>query len=110
MKTMNVYDLKKKIDQKDHYILLDVREEWEREICALPHSISMPMSVFDPNALTSYCTMTPTTPIILYCHHGVRSMHALYMLEEFGFTNLYNLEGGIHQWAQNIDVKMAIYG
>jgi sulfur-carrier protein adenylyltransferase/sulfurtransferase len=46
----------------------------------------------------------------VYCHHGVRSAHAIHFLEQQpGFNQLYNLTGGIHAWAQQIDASMPIY-
>ena len=47
--------------------------------------------------------------IVLYCHHGMRSMHALNVLKDCGFNNVRNLTGGISAWAQKIDPEMPQY-
>ncbi len=48
--------------------------------------------------------------VIVLCHHGMRSaMVVKFLTEEFGYKNLYNLNGGIHAWAMQIDKKMAKY-
>jgi rhodanese-related sulfurtransferase len=51
-----------------------------------------------------------TKPVVIYCHHGIRSAVAVaYLSDTHGFNNLYNLEGGIHAWAVEIDGSMLCY-
>jgi adenylyltransferase/sulfurtransferase len=48
--------------------------------------------------------------VVVYCHHGIRSAVAVaYLTDTHGFRNLYNLEGGIHAWAVEIDGSMLCY-
>jgi monothiol glutaredoxin len=49
------------------------------------------------------------TPIALHCHHGVRSQNAAQQLIQQGFRNVYNLQGGIEAWSQNVDPKVPRY-
>ncbi len=48
-------------------------------------------------------------PIVVYCHHGIRSMHAALYLRSHGFTDVKSLRGGIERWATEIDPTLARY-
>jgi len=104
-KEISIHELKQKLDAKENIELLDVREEYETEICSLG-GISIPM-----HSVPSRVEHIPTDkPLIVYCHHGMRSaMIVKFLSEELGFTNLYNLDGGIHAWATHIDKTMTKY-
>ena len=47
--------------------------------------------------------------VVVYCHHGIRSMHAINFLTQAGFTNLANLTGGIDAWSREVDPHMPRY-
>ena len=49
------------------------------------------------------------TPLVFYCHHGMRSRNAAERFIQEGFTRVYNLEGGIDAWSQQVDPKVARY-
>ena len=49
------------------------------------------------------------TPIVCYCHHGVRSIQITYLLMQKGFTNVHSMKGGIDAWAKDIDPSMVRY-
>lgn len=104
-KEISVYELRQKLDSNENIELLDVREEYETEICSLG-GISIPM-----HSVPAQVERIPTDkPLIVYCHHGMRSaMIVKFLSEELGFANLYNLDGGIHAWATHIDKTMARY-
>lgn len=81
--------------------LLDVREEHEVEICSIAGATHIPM-----NLIPLYLDKIPDEkPIIIYCHHGVRSLNVAYYLLNNGFEaeHLYNLKGGIDDWALAVD-------
>jgi rhodanese-related sulfurtransferase len=46
---------------------------------------------------------------VVYCHLGVRSLHAINFLQHAGFTNLMNLSGGIDAWSREVDPKTPRY-
>jgi rhodanese-related sulfurtransferase len=48
-------------------------------------------------------------PIVVYCHHGMRSMQVALFLEHAGFSDVYNLSGGIEAWSVQIDPSVARY-
>lgn len=49
------------------------------------------------------------TPVVLYCHHGSRSAMACMILERYGYSNLFNLDGGIDAYAREADPFMKTY-
>jgi rhodanese-related sulfurtransferase len=98
----DLYDLQQ---TNQEYVLLDVREKNERIICNLQKSIHIPLG-----SLPLMCEdLPPDKLVIAYCHHGVRSLQACYMLQAFGFAKLKSLKGGIDAWAKDIDMSMQRY-
>lgn len=89
----------------DKPIVLDVREPWERKLCALPDSLHAPMQQVP--ALME--TFDPEKEMVIYCHTGVRSLHVAQFLQQNGFKNVANLKGGIEAWARTVDPTMARY-
>lgn len=75
--------------------LLDVREPWEWALARLPGAELIPLATL-PGAIAQ---LTPHEPLVVYCHHGVRSQHAATYLAGLGFTDLTNLAGGIDAWS-----------
>jgi rhodanese-related sulfurtransferase len=86
-------------------LVLDVREDWEREIAAIPGSQHIPMGEV-PARLDE---LPGDRPIILYCHHGARSLQVARWLEWQGYDRLANLEGGIDEWSQQVDPETPRY-
>lgn len=98
-------ELKDRLDSGDLPVLLDVREDWEYEICSLQHSINISMA--NINEILEKLSKEEETIVI--CHHGMRSFQVGVYLEQNGFTQIVNLEGGIDAWAKTIDNNMAQY-
>lgn len=48
-------------------------------------------------------------PMIVYCHHGIRSLHATRWLREQGLTDVFSLSGGIERWSREIDDTVPLY-
>jgi len=86
-------------------VLLDVRENWESQICSIQGSKIIPMGTI-PNDLEMLDRDADT---VVICHHGGRSMQVALFLERNGFSKLYNLSGGVDAWARQIDPTMAVY-
>ncbi len=84
---------------------LDVREPWELEICRLPESLTIPLASL-PGRLD---TLPRDNPLVVLCHHGMRSERAVQWLRANGFGNAINLAGGIDAWARRIDPAMRTY-
>jgi adenylyltransferase/sulfurtransferase len=101
-----VHALHDKLEAGEALALLDVREPHEYEVCRLEGAALVPLRQVASQA----GTIPRDRPVVVYCHFGGRSESAVRQLQaEFGFTNLYNLEGGIDAWAREIDEEMERY-
>ena len=89
----------------DEVILVDVREQWEFDICQINGAILMPMG----EITMTYVNLNKDSKIALYCHSGIRSMHVADFLLSQGFQSLANLQGGIDAWTQDIDTTLERY-
>lgn len=105
MRHLTVHELKTRLDQGNPPVLLDVREEWETARCQLPESTWIPMGEIVSRA----AELSKDAEIVVICHHGIRSWQVAKYLEREGFTNIFNLSGGIDAWAKEIDPAMPIY-
>jgi rhodanese-related sulfurtransferase len=105
MKSITVQELKDWKDQNEDFQLIDVREEYEVEICTL-HGLHIPMN----EITTRYTEVEKDKKVVVHCRSGKRSENVILFLEQnFGFSNLYNLEGGILAWANEIDDSLETY-
>ena len=101
---ITVEELKERLDAGDTPFILDVRNPDEFRICNLSghliplHELPRRMKELDADR-----------EIIVHCHTGQRSLTALELLYEAGFTNVRNLTGGIDAWARKIDRTMETY-
>jgi len=104
MKSITVKELKEMFDNKEDFQLIDVREEAEYENANI-NGLLIPL-----REITSrYEEIAKDKKVIIQCRSGVRSANALNYLEQnLGYTNLYNLEGGIIAWAREIDDSLDI--
>ncbi len=91
-------------------ILVDVREAAEVEIVSLPDSIWIPLGELPARVAEIPGRADPESPeIVVYCHHGIRSQLACKFLSDFGFEKLWNLTGGIDEYAQLVDPQLPRY-
>jgi rhodanese-related sulfurtransferase len=92
-------ELKQRLDQGDKLLIVDVRESWEHQICALPGARLIPMNTIPANL----AELQGVGEVILYCHHGMRSMNVAGWLREQGIESARSLAGGIDRWSTDID-------
>lgn len=87
--------------------LLDVREPDENAFVALPNSTLIPLG----QLASRYDEIEEwkDEEIVVYCHHGIRSLNAIAQLKHFGFAKLQNLAGGIDRWSTDVDPKFPRY-
>ena len=86
-------------------LLLDVRTPVEHQTSRLDNSLLMPLQTLP----RQYEALGRERPIVVYCHHGHRSAHAVDFLRRMGFDNTFNLVGGIDAWSQRIDPSVPKY-
>jgi len=105
--TISVTELKSKIDKKENFLLIDVREPSEYEIVKIPGSLLIPKQGFlDGSALAG---LPQDKPIILHCKSGVRSAECLAILKSAGFADAAHVSGGVVAWAKQIDTSLPVY-
>ncbi|MSQ66626.1 MAG: sulfurtransferase [Gammaproteobacteria bacterium] len=85
--------------------LLDVREAWEFALCHIPGSLHVPLGELPARA----AGLPRDQPLVVICHHGVRSRAAQQYLLEQGWSAVFNLTGGIDAWAREVDPAMVTY-
>ncbi|MGK9148238.1 ThiF family adenylyltransferase [Plantibacter flavus] len=85
-------------------VLLDVREPWEVEIARLPGSTLIPLGSLEEHV----GELDPNVPLVVYCHHGIRSETALRFLLDRGYSAVH-LDGGIDAWSRLVDPSVPRY-
>jgi sulfur-carrier protein adenylyltransferase/sulfurtransferase len=103
--TITATELKTKIDRKDKFVLVDVRERFEYDISRIPGSKLIPLGEL-PARLSE---LDSADEIVLHCKVGGRSAKALRILQEAGFRKLNNLQGGITAWSDEVDPSIPKY-
>ncbi|MBI3502435.1 MAG: rhodanese-like domain-containing protein [Bacteroidetes bacterium] len=104
MKEITCTELKKMKDAKEDFQLIDVREDYERDIASIGGEL-IPMG----EVMTNLDKISRDKKVVFYCRTGNRSGVITQALEAQGFTNVFNLKGGIHRWADEIDAAITKY-
>jgi molybdopterin/thiamine biosynthesis adenylyltransferase/rhodanese-related sulfurtransferase len=103
--SISATELKAKLDRGDRFVLVDVREPFEYDICRISAARLIPLGQL-PSRMSE---LDSADEIVLQCKSGVRSARALKLLQEAGFGKLLNLEGGILAWSDSVDSSVAKY-
>lgn len=104
MKEISVQELKDMMDHNFEFQLIDVREPFEYEVSNL-NGINIPLS----GVVIESEKISRDIPVVIHCRSGKRSAQAVMLLEQEGFTNLSNLQGGILAWKEAFDPEMDVY-
>ena len=104
---LTVYELKAKIDRKDDFVLLDVREPHEYEIARIPGSRLIPVGQLEGRL--SELEPFKNKEILAHCQKGGRSARAVELLLRSGFKKVWNVVGGITEWSNKIDPSVPKY-
>ncbi len=104
MKEITATELKQKIDNKENFQLIDVREDYEFENANIGGEL-IPMGT----VLTAVDRISKDKDVIVMCRSGRRSATVIAELEKrFGYTNLSNLQGGILAYAEEVDPSLDV--
>jgi sulfur-carrier protein adenylyltransferase/sulfurtransferase len=103
--TMSAHELKRKMDAREPFELIDVREAFEYEIARIDGAKLIPLGETAERA----DELQREQPIVVHCHSGRRSAEAVRQLQQRGFANVYNLQGGIDAWSDQIDPSVPKY-
>jgi rhodanese-related sulfurtransferase len=110
---LTVHDVKRKVDGDEYFVWLDVREPYELQRAAIrdyrvaPAPVSR-LAQFQSDGLPEEAQKQDAN-IVVFCHHGVRSAQVTMWLRQQGWTNVYNMGGGIAAWALEIDPSVGQY-
>ncbi|MBI4353041.1 MAG: molybdopterin-synthase adenylyltransferase MoeB [Candidatus Omnitrophica bacterium] len=96
---MTAAELKDKINRKEKFVLVDVREPSEFAICKIPGSRLIPLGTVAERANE----LDTADDIVVHCHFGGRSAKAVALLQKLGFRKVKNLKGGIDAWSLEVD-------
>jgi len=107
VREIDVQALAHRLASKEPLLLLDVRQPWEHELAAIRGDVLIPLGELQRRYLE--LGAQTDTPIIVYCHHGIRSQSAAAFLGAVGFTDVVSLAGGIDAWSQLIDAGVPRY-
>src|SRR3989440_92824 len=102
---VSVQELKRKMDAREVFQLIDVREAFEYEIARIDGARLIPLGEIANRA----DELQRGQQIVVHCHSGTRSAQAVRLLQQRGFSNVYNLEGGIDAWSEQIDPSVPKY-
>ena len=90
--------------KRQKFELFDVRTDEERSLAKVERARSL-----DVEGEKALLSLDKSTPVVFMCHHGMRSRSAAERVLREGFTQVYNLEGGIDAWSQKVDASVPRY-
>lgn len=97
-------EVSERLQRGEKLTLVDVRQHWERQVCRIEGSKHIPLDAL-PACLDEF---DEGAEVVVYCHHGIRSLDATAWLRQHG-VNARSLDGGIERWALEIDPKIPRY-
>lgn len=100
-------DLADRLARAEPVRLLDVRQAWEHDTAALPNSQLIPLGELAARA--GEVRPPDGALVVVYCHHGVRSLSAAAYLARCGVPNVASLAGGIDAWSVEVDPSVPRY-
>ena len=98
-------ELKKRIDAGEDLILLDVREDWEHSRVKIPGAKHIPLGQLNRVLEDIHKEAT----VVVYCHHGARSLQACMAMKKAGYEKVQNLKGGIDAYSIHVDPSLPRY-
>jgi molybdopterin/thiamine biosynthesis adenylyltransferase/rhodanese-related sulfurtransferase/molybdopterin converting factor small subunit len=102
---IEVKDVKAKIDRGDNFVLIDVREPHEHQICNIPQAKLIPLG----QVAQRLGELDPAADIVVHCKSGMRSAKACGILRQAGFQRVRNMKGGILAWSDQVDPSVPKY-
>lgn len=98
-------EVKERLEKGEEFLLVDVREPWERETAHIAGSMLIPLREI-PEHLGEF---EDADEIVLYCHHGMRSLDAAAWLRAQGVAGARSMAGGIDRWSVEVDSSIPRY-
>ncbi len=102
---ISVAELRHRQQAGENFNLIDVREQWEYDVCRIEGAKLMPMRTIPANLQA----LDGDESVICYCHHGMRSLDVAAWLRSQGVERAQSLAGGIDRWSMEIDPSVPRY-
>jgi len=102
---ISVKEANERIVRGDKLFLVDVREQWEYDLCRIAGAKLIPLGTLPANLNT----LLDADEVICYCHHGIRSLDAAAWLRQQGVESAKSMAGGIERWSVEIDPQVPRY-
>jgi rhodanese-related sulfurtransferase len=102
---ISVKEVSERVARGDKLLLVDVREQWEYDLCRIPGAKLIPLGTIPAN-LNAFLD---AEEVICYCHHGMRSLDAAVWLRQQGVESAKSMAGGIERWSAEIDPNVLRY-
>jgi sulfur-carrier protein adenylyltransferase/sulfurtransferase len=102
---IDVKEVKEKLDRGDNFVLIDVREPHEYQICNIPAAKLIPLGT----VAQRLSELDPEADIVIHCKSGMRSAKACGILRSAGFKHVRNMKGGILAWSDQVDPSVPKY-
>jgi adenylyltransferase/sulfurtransferase len=97
-------EVKDRLERGEKFLLVDVRQDWEHQTCRIEGAKLVPLGTIPANL----GVFEEADEVVLYCHHGLRSLDAAAFLRQQG-VNARSMAGGIERWSVEIDPKVPRY-
>jgi rhodanese-related sulfurtransferase len=98
IREVSIDEVKKKLDRKEKFLLIDVREESEYATDHLPGAVHLGKGIIERDVEAR--VPDQDTPMVLYCGGGFRSALAADNLQKMGYTQVLSMDGGIRGWRE----------
>jgi len=104
VRQMSVQQLKQRLDADDGLWLVDIRNEDERSRAGISQA-----KILDQALMQEIERLPKETPLAFLCHHGNSSQGAAEHYRRLGFTEVFNVAGGINAWSLEVDSEVPQY-
>jgi len=101
-------EVQRRLQAGEKLTLIDVREPSEFQIASIAGAELIPMRTV-PAELSRLDASAGEAPLIVFCHHGVRSLNVVHWLREQGVGECQSMSGGIDRWSLEIDSGVPRY-
>ncbi|MBM3783868.1 MAG: hypothetical protein FJW30_05875 [Acidobacteria bacterium] len=105
---ITVAEVVRRKSEGEKLCLIDVREPEEWALCRIEGANLVPMNTV-PGRLQELESQADSTPLVVYCHHGVRSLNVVHWLRAQGVENCVSMAGGIDRWSMEADRDVPRY-
>ena len=102
---ISAQEVNERIARGEKVMLVDVREQWEYDLCNIPGAKLIPLGTLPANLNA----LLDADEVICYCHHGIRSLDAAVWLRQQGVESAKSMAGGIERWSLEVDPQVPRY-